>query len=573
MGKRTIAIATLLALGPCVQTYAWHSVWPADVHRQISNDALSNYNLDAATFPDLHKFATQLADGSNTESHNSQIKRTGNNDTLDGGYPQTWWNLGTLEDEATQDNALGYYEKFQFSQAYTYIGRMIHLIQDQAVPPHAANILHGWFDNFELSADSHYSSNSVDPINQGNVPYLNYQSLQTDTRQQFSSWVHPTLNRQYWYPTQNAPSLDSDATWGAHGFYGGDGGSDIYDWSLNAGILTRQLTNTRGYTEGTLIAASKLLPPLVKEPLKISDPVINTQTGNSITFKVIENRTANVKISLLVDGVAIKDAFGNVWDKRQEDLFSDSDLPYGRTFGINWKGEMSSGELEDGQHTLQLKVWDTEDSPNQAPDLDNDGDGVLDTQTDFKPFLAFLSVGSHKSFIFQNIIANSLKSAPGALAISQDRKRRTASYARRVALCRPLARPASAPQARADRMIATHDGEKDLLCGVRRAAASRYAGAPRTAWYGETYPRDAAGSPIRRPIGGAATGSLRLPQVARVAVGGRTSGGQLPRSPEFFSPARPAEKIQKRIFAEFSAKAIKRILPGATARDVGGIYG
>lgn len=117
----------------------------------------------------------------------------------------------------------------------------------------------------------------------------------------------------------------------------------------------------------------------------------------------------------------------------------------------------------------------------------------------------------------QVIVKNSLKSrTPRSTAIHQDHnKRYTAPYARGVALCLPLARPASAPLARPALLkLARLAGKKKTTssCGVRRASASRSAYAPRTARYTASYPRDAAGAPTRRPIGGAAPVALRLPQ-------------------------------------------------------------
>ena len=153
----------------------------------------------------------------------------------------------------------------------------------------------------------------------------------------------------------------------------------------------------------------------------------------------------------------------------------------------------------------------------------------------------------------------------------------TAPYARGVALCQPLARLASAPLARSRAVVARPArGESNLLCGVRQPAASRSAIAARTPWNTASYGdrRIAARAGTNAPAQGLPQAVLRYTaSFARVAVAGRTSGGQLPRSPagDFFF-CRPAEKIQKRVFAVLSAKAIKRFFPGATAKDVGGKY-
>ena len=111
----------------------------------------------------------------------------------------------------------------------------------------------------------------------------------------------------------------------------------------------------------------------------------------------------------------------------------------------------------------------------------------------------------------------SLKSnTPRITASSQDHnKRNTAPYARGVALCLPLTRPASAPLARPALLKLarlTGPGKTNLLCGVRKPAASRSAIAARTPRSTASYPRDVAGARTRRPIGGAAPLALRLPQ-------------------------------------------------------------
>jgi len=124
----------------------------------------------------------------------------------------------------------------------------------------------------------------------------------------------------------------------------------------------------------------------------------------------------------------------------------------------------------------------------------------------------------------------------------------------------------------------TRPEKKILLCGVRKASASRSAIAPRTARSGESYPREAARAGTYAPApclpqeeetnllcAGRGTASSRLRRTARcsasharVAVGGRSCGGQLPRSlPAFFLSRE---------------KNIKRIFPGATAKDVRGNY-
>ena len=101
----------------------------------------------------------------------------------------------------------------------------------------------------------------------------------------------------------------------------------------------------------------------------------------------------------------------------------------------------------------------------------------------------------------QLIVKNSLKSRTSrSTKIPQD-QRSTASYARGVALCPPLTRPASAPLARPALLkLAQLAGKKKTTssCGVRQPAASRSAIAARTPMSTASNPRDVAGSGTTR---------------------------------------------------------------------------
>jgi len=93
---------------------------------------------------------------------------------------------------------------------------------------------------------------------------------------------------------------------------------------------------------------------------------------------------------------------------------------------------------------------------------------------------------------------NSLNSNTTRITIPRQdhRKRYAASYARGVALCLPLTRPASAPLARSravEARPARGEEENNLLCAVRQSPArSRSAIAARTPRSTASYPRDAA---------------------------------------------------------------------------------
>ena len=211
-------------------------------------------------------------------------------------------------------------------------------------------------------------------------------------------------------------------------------------------------------------------------------------------------------------------------------------------------------DLTDGNH--KLYIWAKNDL------------GLEDEiEQSFIRKLLLSIVGNRAVAFIQNPLIESLKSRiatisawpHGALLV----KRYTASYARGVALCPPLTRLASAPLARSRAVVARPArGESNLLCAGRSTARSRFACAARTPRNTASYPRDAARA-------GTATPAPGLPQVkryaasyARVAVGGRTSGGQLPRSPRHAL----APNLNPRLCFLPQEMIFKRIFPGALIR-------
>jgi len=104
--------------------------------------------------------------------------------------------------------------------------------------------------------------------------------------------------------------------------------------------------------------------------------------------------------------------------------------------------------------------------------------------------------------ILKTSVKLSLKSNDSRTVTAHQDQRYTATYARGVALCLPLTRPASAPLARPAllklaRLAGT--GKTNLLCGVRQPAASRSAIAARTPRSTASYPRDAARAGTNAP--------------------------------------------------------------------------
>jgi len=362
---------------------AWYSAgFGSSTHQSIANDAVQMLKTG---YPDIGKFGQQIISGSETESHNTDNLKTDSDNSLDGGFPQGWWESGL--DKGIPDNALAYYKAFKFSQAYIYLGRMCHLIQDQAVPTHAANIKHSWKpivggDNIESEADSHYNHALVTSANGLSSPYDYYQLLQTETRQNLGGWGDPVTGQQYWYPAPGAPAQNQDATtqnpqlWG---HYGGTNDKDIYSWSKSPNIVSSQLGQAVSYTAGALIAASKAFPPLI-DGLTIDgssdvSPVINIKNGSNIRFNVYENRTPDVQIHLTIDdkdGEAIIDSdYASSGLGHHLGLTNGTKLPYEGVYSFYWDGKLANGQLVSyGQHVLFVRVA-LADQPNKG----NKGDG------------------------------------------------------------------------------------------------------------------------------------------------------------------------------------------------------
>lgn len=252
---------------------AWHSVTLQPTHFYVSAASIENLAVDHQNaYPDLVKFVTQISTGAHTESHTTGIYTSKLDNSRNGGKPKTWWDEGQDGPLTNNpDNAVFYYKSLNQLKAYKYIGQMIHLIQDQGVPAHAANIRHGYWsshgfvwDNLELAAGLHYSYSQV-AVSPGNSdPDDFYKLLQDDTRWQLQYWIDPKTGKQYWNPA-GTTSFNPDATFGDFGTYGGGPTKDIYDFDVEPApaILNRQLRKTSEYTQGALMSASELLPPIV----------------------------------------------------------------------------------------------------------------------------------------------------------------------------------------------------------------------------------------------------------------------------------------------------------------------
>mgnify|MGYP001573979813 CR=1 FL=1 len=124
-----------LVLSLCGNSYAWWSIDDPSTHGRISTWAISL--LDSTEFPDIHRFSGTII-GATSGKTNDDIAHgkedRGDAGKFNGGDFGKWWKFAT-------DG----YKVASFTgdkNAYFRIGSMAHLVQDQAVPAHAANIFH-----------------------------------------------------------------------------------------------------------------------------------------------------------------------------------------------------------------------------------------------------------------------------------------------------------------------------------------------------------------------------------------------------------------------------------------------
>lgn len=162
--------------------------------------------------------------------------------------------------------SLPFYTNSEFTgnkKAYFYIGSMAHLVQDQLVPAHAANIYHGIYKNYILNGEFDPDDLEAYVGEHGLLPYMGeeqslgkdplsyyYSPLNTDdspiilTQGMIKTWNYPAAgpvkewhDRRYWLANSNYPyvgqSFFGDLSKksqliGGWGIYGGPFGVDMY---------------------------------------------------------------------------------------------------------------------------------------------------------------------------------------------------------------------------------------------------------------------------------------------------------------------------------------------------------
>jgi hypothetical protein len=245
MGTRTnsaIALALCLMILPANSVFAWKSgsLWFPNTHGTIATNALSLFSVE---YPDITYFSQQLINGSADENTAHGFPPTGN-----GGNPGELWKEVDKE-----------YKKDNYSKAYKTLGAILHLVQDMGTSTHAFDIPHGigiHDDELEKYAGDNYANNTPS-VQNGDEPIAFYGNIITATINMVNGdLVTPPASEhwsEYWQPGQYGfrpfpPELSSD--W----------------WKVQHHYLMRdEITRSINYAAGCMAAASRILPPLVKD--------------------------------------------------------------------------------------------------------------------------------------------------------------------------------------------------------------------------------------------------------------------------------------------------------------------
>jgi len=387
--------------------YAWWSIEPLNgnsSHRNITNKALNDSTLNE--YPDLVGYKDKIIEWStlaenDQNAHGRKYENQYGVTAIDfNGGPYPWW----WDRPETNDGVLVKYKKHRFINnlanddyaAYYYLAMMCHLIEDQAVPAHVANIKHGYVvvpadlgDNFEVNASDESPLSTVvvvpvikvDPDLSNLVKrYYYYENTnKTDitgliplTQSYLPFWKSPTKvgNPNYWLENSDTTNKYTGVMFYANwGKYGGldfiNEPKDIYDeGDDDQDIIQTQYAQAVNYICGFLQTVSKKLPPIVSG-LTLTKKTIISNDSTPIKFTVDENRQPYIWLKMTVDGKAIKDISGIVYNGKGDaysSLNTNSDstgLPWAASYAIPWTGLLEDTTYPaDGQYRLVVMVQD-----------------------------------------------------------------------------------------------------------------------------------------------------------------------------------------------------------------------
>ncbi|MDO8803068.1 MAG: hypothetical protein Q7R35_01435, partial [Elusimicrobiota bacterium] len=390
-------------------------------HYHITESAVNLLNTTTG-YPDIRRFGDKIikatsgprddanAHGKITDAEVGQIGRD-DAANFNGGDFIKWWNYSDHKYKKRNFVGSGY-------NAYYYIGLMAHLVEDQAVPAHSANIFHlDPPDGLEKYAGAaSLGPTAVSSKEFGKDPRVYYymvgdtgKSIIKNTQDKLPFWTSPSNNNQQFWKETDFPEIykytgqgfwpETDLGWG---HYGGDGGMDIYplenDTTYTKGISQNQLNEAASYTAGMLMAVSQSLPPLIST-FSITSATVNGPAGAQINFTLLENRLPAVKIDLFVvvpgttqpiitHGLIQRLPYDQsdtgaeyhydspaavTWTARDSSLYptlsSDlSLLPQMASFQLEWSGEVAGEPLapRTEPYTLILRVTDHDGNSTES---------------------------------------------------------------------------------------------------------------------------------------------------------------------------------------------------------------
>ncbi|MEW5802980.1 MAG: hypothetical protein AB1847_12845 [bacterium] len=411
----------------------WSGPGTANTHHRLGEGAVAGIPQDE--YPDITTSFGEDIIGWSSNVTDDQRAHANQGGRMDGPV-EYWWKL-----------ALSQYGVFQFAGsgdplsspkpgAYYYLALIVHLTEDMGVPAHAYNIPHSasteGADNMEQLAN--FSYREAAPVitvqDTGKDPLLSYRLSRERTLSATgaSSW------RIYY---------NNDGTCGmryglAEGHYGEFcGAEDIFPLSwedttpTEREVISSLLGASGGYAGGVLTAASRSLPPLVRD-LTIgtgSAPVIDPDRGTTISFTILENRSQVVYVTIMAlgedgggeyiittrnqpddqagptypdqAGLTHHDQAGPVhpdraelapWDNKEVVLSrtgspGNRQLPWEKRIILTgWKGTSVQGQLTEGLYTLKILVEDQDDNEvNEVyPEINADSTPGNDTQAQFR---------------------------------------------------------------------------------------------------------------------------------------------------------------------------------------------
>ncbi len=370
--------------------YAWwsNSFSSRTTHERLTQDTILG-DINEKEYPDIFLFRTEIIAGSNDETAH-------NTDT----HGQMW----APDPDKWKDKYLKAFATKNYKDAYKIIGYQAHLTQDSQVPAHQKKCAHGFtwkfvynhLDGCEKSADGSYGfSNGASAweFQEGGFGWRYWRSDQEDDDN--DNQIEDGLERNYSDLEIDGPSIyrEYGSTWGTYGWGvensridllpGNDEGVDYFAEHPDSNITHQQLYKARAATRPVLEAASKSLPPLIKDvkflgkSKKIKDIeyfFVGPQKGCVIDFNCLENRVRDVHMTIKIkEGEAPINTPRGLWqDKTVQLKRSPTELPWGDEIMILWKGETQGSKAKEGKYHLELEAADGDKniSPKDAGNWD-----------------------------------------------------------------------------------------------------------------------------------------------------------------------------------------------------------